>query len=91
VIFIITGWVTEKAHKIVDTPEFETDVQFSPKGNFISFIRSQNLYIYDTNSGKETALSTEGGGSIKYGMAEFVAQEEMNRDTGYGGQMMNLR
>jgi len=72
-----------KAHKIVDSPEFETDVQFSPKGNFISFIRSQNLYIYDTHSGKETPLTSEGGGAIKYGMAEFVAQEEMGRYTGY--------
>ncbi len=73
----------KKAHKIVDTPEFETDIKFSPKGNFISFIRDQNIYVYDINSGKETALTTEGGGDIKYGMAEFVAQEEMSRMTGY--------
>lgn len=69
--------------KVVSTPEFETDVKFSPKGNFLSYIREQNLYILDLASGKEQALTTEGGGPIKFGMAEFVAQEEMDRMTGY--------
>ncbi len=71
------------AQKVVSTPEFETDIQFSPKGNYLSFIREQNLIILDLRTGKETALSKDGGGTIKYGMAEFVAQEEMDRMTGY--------
>ena len=74
---------TDGAEKVVATPEFETDVKFSPKGNYLSFIREQNLYILDLETGEETALTTEGGGAIKYGMAEFVAQEEMDRMTGY--------
>lgn len=71
------------ARKIVDTPEFETDVRFSPKGNYISYIREQNLYILEIANEKETALTTKGGGNLKFGMAEFVAQEEMGRMTGY--------
>lgn len=74
---------TAGARKVVSTPQFETDVQFSPKGNYLSFIRDQNLVILDLRSGKETALTTDGGGTLKYGMAEFVAQEEMDRMTGY--------
>lgn len=74
---------TKEARKVVDTPDFETDVAFSPKGNFISFIRDQNLYVLELATGKERALTTDGGGPIKYGMAEFVAQEEMDRMTGY--------
>ncbi len=73
----------ENARKIVDTPEFETDARISPKGNYVSYIREQNLYIKHISSGKETALTRSGGGPIKYGMAEFVAQEEMGRMTGY--------
>ncbi len=73
----------EGAQKVVSTPEFETDIQFSPKGNYLSFIREQNLIILDLRTGKETALSKDGGGTIKNGMAEFVAQEEMHRMTGY--------
>ena len=34
---------TDGAEKVVATPEFETDVKFSPKGNYLSFIREQNL------------------------------------------------
>ena len=71
------------AKKLLDTPEFETDIQFSPNSNYIAFVRSQNLYIKHIESGKETQLTTDGGGTIKNGMAEFVAQEEMGRLTGY--------
>jgi len=73
----------KKARKLVATDAFETDARISPKGNYVSFIREQNLYIVDVVSGSERALTTDGGGPIKYGMAEFVAQEEMGRMTGY--------
>lgn len=73
----------KSSRKLTDTPEYETDIRFSPLGNYVSFIREQNLYILDIKSGKETALTTDGKGVIKYGMAEFVAQEEMSRMTGY--------
>jgi len=74
---------SEKARQLLNTPQFETDFQFSPKGNFISYIREQNLYVMEIASGKETAITNTGGGTIKFGMAEFVAQEEMDRMTGY--------
>ena len=60
-----------------------TDVRFSSLGRFVSFVREQNLFIVDTSTGRERQLTLEGGGPIKFGMAEFVAQEEMDRDTGY--------
>ena len=72
-----------KAYKIVNTPEFETDVRFSPKGNFISFIREQNIFALQIVTGEEIQLTEDGAGLIKNGMAEFVAQEEMGRMTGY--------
>lgn len=74
---------TPGAQPLLATEAFETDIQLSPQGNYISFIRDQNLFIKHIASGVETALTTEGGGNIKYGMAEFVAQEEMSRMTGY--------
>jgi dipeptidyl-peptidase-4 len=74
---------TSGAQQLLDTETFETDIKLSPKGNYISFIRDQNLYIKNIASGKESAITTEGGGNIKFGMAEFVAQEEMSRMTGY--------
>ncbi|MCF6436815.1 DPP IV N-terminal domain-containing protein [Pseudoalteromonas sp. MMG022] len=72
-----------KSRKLTNTEAFETDAKFSPKGNYVSFIREQNLYALELKTGKEIALSKDGGGVIKNGMAEFVAQEEMSRMTGY--------
>ena len=69
--------------RLLETEAFETDLKLSPKGNYISFIREQNLYIRNIESGEETAVTQQGGGDIKYAMAEFVAQEEMSRLSGY--------
>jgi dipeptidyl-peptidase-4 len=69
--------------RLTSTAAFETDPRISPHGRFVSFIRDQNLWILDLASGRERALTTDGGGSIRYGMAEFIAQEEMDRQTGY--------
>lgn len=72
-----------KVRKLVDTPEFETDIRFSPNGNYVSYVRAQNLFVYDLQKGLEKQLTTEGHGDVKMAMAEFVAQEEMGRMTGY--------
>ncbi|ABI37730.1 dipeptidyl-peptidase IV. Serine peptidase. MEROPS family S09B [Shewanella sp. MR-4] len=62
---------------------FATDARLSPKGNFVSFVRDQNLYVLNLATKKLEAMTTDGGGAIKNAMAEFVAQEEMDRMTGY--------
>ncbi len=74
---------TKTAKRLTETPAFETDIKFSPKGNFISYIREQNVYVLNLASGKERQLTSDGAGVIKNGMSEFVAQEEMGRMTGY--------
>lgn len=74
---------SDKAQQILETETFETDIKISPKNTFISFIREQNLYLKNIATGKETQVTSDGGGAIKNGMAEFVAQEEMSRMTGY--------
>lgn len=73
----------KEAKRLTNTPAFETDIRFSPQGNFVSYIREQNIYIKNIKSGKEIQLTKDGKGTIKNGMAEFVAQEEMGRMTGY--------
>jgi len=71
------------ARKLTATDSYETDAKFSPRGRFISFIRDQDLFVIDLASGAERAITTDGEGLILNGVAEFVAQEEMDRDTGY--------
>jgi dipeptidyl-peptidase-4 len=65
------------------TEGFATDASISPRSGYVSYIRDQNLRVYDLASGTDKALTEDGGGAIKNGMAEFVAQEEMDRNTGY--------
>ncbi|WP_232771521.1 S9 family peptidase [Colwellia sp. 12G3] len=74
---------TKTAKRLTETAGFETDVKFSPKGNFVSYIREQNIYVLNIASGEEHQLTIDGAGTIKNGMSEFVAQEEMARMTGY--------
>ncbi|MFQ3265088.1 MAG: dipeptidyl-peptidase-4 [Colwellia sp.] len=74
---------TKTAKRLTETVGFETDVKFSPKGNYVSYIREQNIYILNIVSGEERQLTIDGASTIKNGMSEFVAQEEMARMTGY--------
>ena len=74
---------TGEAQRLMETPDFETDAKISPDGSHVSFIRNQDLWVHDLATGEERALTTDGAGPISWGMAEFVAQEEMRRYTGY--------
>jgi dipeptidyl-peptidase 4 len=69
--------------RLTNTASYETDAHFSPRGSYVSFIRDQNLIIYDLANATERAITKEGGGLVSFGTAEFIAQEEMDRTTGY--------
>jgi len=62
---------------------FATDAKLSPKGGFVSFIRARNLWVIDLASGEQRQLTRDGSTTIGNGVAEFVADEEMDRHTGY--------
>jgi len=59
------------------------DAKVSPRGGFVSFVSRRNLYVIDLERGLTYQLTRDGGGTIHNGEAEFVAQEEMDRATGY--------
>jgi dipeptidyl-peptidase-4 len=62
---------------------FTGDAGISPRGGHVAYVRDQNLFVYSLATGIERALTSDGGGVIKNGLAEFVAQEEMDRSAGY--------
>ena len=72
-----------KVTRLTQTPGDEVDAKVSPKGGFVSYVRDQNLYIKPLAGGAERALTTEGKDALSFGTAEFIAQEEMDRFTGY--------
>jgi dipeptidyl-peptidase-4 len=69
--------------RITNTPETELDAQVSRTGRYLSFVRDRNLYVVGADGTGEHALTSDGGGTISWGSAEFVAQEEMDRHTGH--------
>jgi len=73
----------DAVQRLTTSDAYETDARFSPHSHFVSFIRDRNLYVIDLANGTERAITREGGGLVSCGVAEFIAQEEMDRDTGY--------
>jgi len=60
-----------------------TDPKVSPRGGYVSFVSARNLYTIDLVRGLNFKLTRDGKGPVHNGEAEFVAQEEMARATGY--------
>lgn len=69
--------------RLTDGEGFATDAKLSPGGGFVSFIRGRNLWVIDLADGAQAQLTFDGGEVIGNGVAEFVADEEMARHTGY--------
>lgn len=59
------------------------DPKFSPQGDAIAYVREGDLFIVPAEGGEARQLTTDGEGTVQNGVAEFVAQEEMGRYTGY--------
>lgn len=74
---------TAAVRKLTDGSGFATDPKISPKGGFVSFIRDRDLWVIDLASGQKVRLTGDGSDTIGNGVAEFVADEEMGRHTGY--------
>ena len=62
---------------------FLLDPKFAPDGKKVSYVRDHDLYVLDLATQKETRVTTGGTEVMPHAIAEFVAQEEMARFTGY--------
>lgn len=74
---------TGAVRRLTNTKSDEVNSKVSPHGHFVSFVRDQNLYVLNLAGGHERAITTDGKDAVSWGTAEFVAQEEMDRYTGY--------
>jgi len=59
------------------------NAEISPAGGFVSYVQDQNLVVMGLASGNPRAITDDGAGTVHWGEAEFVAQEEMARFKGY--------
>src|SRR5258708_39233293 len=71
--------------EFIDTHGFATDATVSPAGGVIAYVRDQDLYAYDIAAKTEKPLTSDGGGTGKNGIAEFLAPGEKERSAGEWG------
>lgn len=69
--------------RVTDSEAFDTDPQIAPDGRHVAFVRERDLWIATIDGESETQLTEDGSETIANGVAEFIAQEEMGRDTGF--------
>ncbi|MEO8723941.1 MAG: S9 family peptidase, partial [Sphingobium sp.] len=71
------------AVRLTHAPQGVLNATLSPKGGYLSFVRDGNLFVTDVASKSEHQVTQGASDTISWGVAEFVAQEEMDRTTGH--------
>ena len=69
--------------RLTQTPETETDAKLSPKGGFASFVRDGHLFVQALAGGDAREVAGENTPKVSWGVAEFIAQEELDRFDGH--------
>ena len=72
----------DAAPALLPVPDGALDPRLSPGGRHVSYVHGQNLHLLDLATSTSRALTTDGGGPVTQGLAEFIAQEEMARTSG---------
>jgi len=73
----------QSVKRLTETAADEIDAKVSPNGTYVSYVRDQDLVIQNLTTSVETPITDDGDGLITWATAEFIAQEELDRDTGY--------
>ncbi len=68
--------------RLTDTEESELNPALSSTAQYVSFVRDRQLWVAPVGE-EATPITPKEGETIRWGEAEFVAQEEMGRLTGY--------
>jgi dipeptidyl-peptidase 4 len=67
----------ENALRLTSGPEEEAEEDFSPDGRMVSFVRDNNLYVVEVQTGRERALTSDGKQQIFNGRLDWVYEEEV--------------
>jgi dipeptidyl-peptidase-4 len=72
-----------RLERLTRTEEPEIDPQLDAKGTRAAFVRDGELYVMDLESKRERKLTEGAKNGLTHGLAEFVAQEELDRSSGF--------
>ncbi len=59
------------------------DPHLSPDGSQVAFVRDDELWVMDVAGGSPRRLTSGAEPGLSNGLAEFIAQEELDRDRGF--------
>ncbi|GAA3129327.1 prolyl oligopeptidase family serine peptidase [Planomonospora alba] len=65
------------------TPGPVIDPRLSPDGGYVGYVTGGAFHVQDLQDGVDHTLARPEGPGVTYGLAEFVAAEEMNRMRGH--------
>jgi len=63
--------------KLTDNDAEEKNIRFSPNGEFLAYIKDNDIYAYDIKNRKEKRLTTDGSETILNGTLSWVYWEEI--------------
>ncbi|WP_022673669.1 S9 family peptidase [Novosphingopyxis baekryungensis] len=68
--------------RLTETEAGELNPTLSPGGQYLSFVRDGAVMVQRMAGTDAAAITPDEPDAVEWGVAEFVAQEEMDRDTG---------
>ena len=72
-----------EARQVTATEGFESDIKLSDDGGLVAYVRDDELYVTDLDTGLERQVTSGASETIRNAVASFVVQEELGRSTGY--------
>ncbi|HEX8204219.1 MAG TPA: DPP IV N-terminal domain-containing protein [Isosphaeraceae bacterium] len=69
--------------RLTDTAAPELDPQLTKDGTKVAFVRDGELFVLDLVAMNEIQLTRGATEGLTHGLAEFIAQEEMDRSSGF--------
>lgn len=69
--------------RLTNTKGSELDATASEKSRYVSFVRDNELYALELSTSTERKLTSGASATVSWGLAEFIAQEELGRTKGH--------
>ena len=85
-------WASIAGAEVAELPGSEgaIDPHLSPDGTMLAFVRDDELWVLPLAGGEARKLTTGSEPGLTNGLAEFIAQEELDRDRGFWWSPDNL-
>ncbi len=69
--------------RLTSTPSPEIDPQLARDGSRLAYVRDGEVHVMDLATSAERRLTQGARDGVTHGLAEFIAQEEMDRPSGF--------